>query len=73
MALSFGFVDGDYSRSSVSVLGRNSAASRVREMSVVGGTRVFRLARGYAVAETYWLNVLTGDAIVHYNVTVVHY
>ncbi|CAI0445168.1 unnamed protein product [Linum tenue] len=60
MALSFGFVDGDYSRSSVSVLGRNSAG-------------VFRLARGYAVAETYWLNVLTGDAIVHYNVTVVHY
>ncbi|MBA0649494.1 hypothetical protein Goklo_017052 [Gossypium klotzschianum] len=43
----------------------------VREMPIVGGTGVFRLARGYAVAKTHWYNEV-GDAIVAYNVTIVH-
>ncbi|KAG5239087.1 disease resistance-responsive family protein [Salix suchowensis] len=40
--------------------------------AIVGGTGLFRFARGYAIAQTYWLDVTTGDAIVGYNVTVAH-
>lgn len=72
MALNFGFVDGIYNGSSISLLGKNPALHPVREMAIVGGTGIFRLARGYAIAQTHWFNTTTGDAIVRYNVTVVH-
>lgn len=72
MAFNFGFVDGMYNGSSISILGLNSALNPVREMAVVGGTGIFRLARGYAVAQTHWFDIATGDAIVGYNVTIVH-
>lgn len=68
MSMSFSFTDG----SSISILGKNSAMNPVREMPVVGGTGKFRLARGYALAHTHWFNPATGDAIVAYNVTVIH-
>ncbi|KAL4280368.1 hypothetical protein GQ457_03G002050 [Hibiscus cannabinus] len=71
MAMSFCFTDGIYNGSSISVLGKNSAMSPVREMPIVGGTGLFRLARGFALAKTHWFNEL-GDAIVGYNVTIVH-
>ncbi|GLT42901.1 hypothetical protein SLA2020_168780 [Shorea laevis] len=72
MAMSFSFTDGIYNGSSISILGKNQALNMVREMPIVGGTGLFRLARGYALAHTYWLDITTGDAIVGYNVTVVH-
>ncbi|KAJ8433958.1 hypothetical protein Cgig2_001887 [Carnegiea gigantea] len=72
MVMSYTFTDGEYKGSSLSILGRNSAMHPVREMAVVGGTGVFRMARGYAQARTHWYNPKTGDAIVGYNVTVVH-
>jgi hypothetical protein len=72
MALNFGFVDGIYNGSSISLLGKNPASHPVREMAIVGGTGIFRLARGYAIAHTHWFNATSGDAIVRYNVTVVH-
>lgn len=72
MAMSFSFTDGPYNGSSISLLGKNSAMNPVREMPIVGGTGLFRMARGYAVAHTHWMDPTTGDAIVGYNVTVVH-
>lgn len=72
MAMSFGFTEGPYNGSSISIFGKNSALNLVREMPIVGGTGLFRLARGYAVAKTHWFDSTTGDAIVGYNVTVVH-
>ncbi|GMY05496.1 dirigent protein 23-like [Fagus crenata] len=72
MAMNFGFIDGIYNGSSFSLLGKNSAMHPVREMAIVGGTGLFRLARGYAIAQTHWMDLITGDAIVGYNVTVVH-
>ncbi|XP_024168062.1 dirigent protein 23 [Rosa chinensis] len=71
MAMSFAFTDGPYSGSSISIFGKNPALNPVRELPVVGGTGVFRLARGYAIAHTHWFD-LSGDAIVGYNVTVIH-
>lgn len=72
MAMNYGFTDGIYNGSSISILGKNSAMNLVREMPVVAGTGVFRLARGYAIAKTHWVDLTSGDAIVGYNVTVYH-
>ncbi|KAL9231834.1 hypothetical protein vseg_007004 [Gypsophila vaccaria] len=72
MALSYTFSDGPYNGSSISLMGRNSIMQTVREMPIVGGTGLFRMGRGYALAQTYWFDRKSGDAIVGYNVTIVH-
>ncbi|KAF5951554.1 hypothetical protein HYC85_009498 [Camellia sinensis] len=69
--MNFGFLDRIYNSCSISLDGLDSALVPVREIAVVGGTGVFRFARGYAIAKTYSVNFTTGDAIVGYNVTVV--
>ncbi|XP_045823060.1 dirigent protein 23 [Trifolium pratense] len=72
MSLSYVFVDGPYNGSTFTLVGKNSAANPVREMPIVGGTGLFRMARGYAIAKTHWVDLTTGDAIVGYNVTLIH-
>lgn len=72
MALSYVFTDGMYNGSSFSLLSINQVMNPVREMAIVGGTGLFRMARGYAMATTYWANAV-GDAIVGYNVTLATY
>ncbi|CAI0402723.1 unnamed protein product [Linum tenue] len=62
MVLNFAFTEG-----------RNNVFSGVREMPVVGGSGLFRFARGYARATTHEVNFNTGDAVVKYNVYVFHY
>ncbi|MBA0625008.1 hypothetical protein Godav_010267 [Gossypium davidsonii] len=52
MVLNFAFTEGKYNGSTLSVLARNEAFSTMREMPIVGGTGVFRFARGYAQART---------------------
>ncbi|XP_052173481.1 dirigent protein 22-like [Diospyros lotus] len=73
MAYNFAFTEGKYNGSALSVLGRNTVFSAVREMPVVGGSGLFRFARGYAQARTRWFNLTSGDAVVEYNVYVFHY
>ncbi|KZV29184.1 dirigent protein 23-like [Dorcoceras hygrometricum] len=73
MVLNYGFTDGIYDGSSFSLLSINRAMESVREMSIVGGTGLFRLARGYAIAQTYKFDAMTGDAVVGYNVTIATY
>ncbi|OMO75879.1 Plant disease resistance response protein [Corchorus olitorius] len=72
MVMNFAFSEGIYNGSSLSMLGRNPVFHTIREMPIVGGSGVFRFARGYALAKTVWFNK-NGDAVVQYNVTVVHY
>ncbi|XP_062115021.1 dirigent protein 23-like [Humulus lupulus] len=62
--------DGPYNRSTFSVVGRNPVMNDVREMPVVGGTGMFRLARGYCFAKTHSTDQM--DAIIGYNVTLLH-
>ncbi|KAF0902526.1 hypothetical protein E2562_017924 [Oryza meyeriana var. granulata] len=71
-AMNLVFTDGTYNGSVVTVLGRNCPLDDVREMPVIGGTGTFRFARGYAQARTHTLDIKTGDAIVEYNVYVMH-
>ncbi|KAJ6937093.1 hypothetical protein NC652_011687 [Populus alba x Populus x berolinensis] len=69
MAMDFAFTDGIYNGSCISLLGKNSAVNPAREMPIVAGTGLFRLASGYAIAQTYRLDVTTGDAIVGHQYT----
>ncbi|XVF75960.1 hypothetical protein PTKIN_Ptkin13bG0229100 [Pterospermum kingtungense] len=73
MVYTFAFMEGKYNGSSLSVLGRNSVFSSVRELPIVGGSGVFRLARGYVEAKTHTYDAKTGNAVVEYNVYVFHY
>ncbi|KAK6159569.1 hypothetical protein DH2020_006883 [Rehmannia glutinosa] len=73
MTLNFVFTEGEYNGSTLSVLGHNPVFREYREMPIVGGSGVFRLARGVATAKTVWFNVTSGDAVVEYNVMVLHY
>ncbi|PKU70537.1 dirigent protein 22-like [Dendrobium catenatum] len=73
MTMNLAFMAGEFNGSVLSVLGRNQPLHPVREMPIVGGSGLFRFARGYALARTHWLNVTNGDAIVEYDVYVMHY
>nr|GEX96681.1 dirigent protein 22-like [Tanacetum cinerariifolium] len=73
MALNFVFSEGKYNGSTFSLLARNPVLSNPREMSIVGGSGLFRFARGYVLAKTYFLDATTGDAIVEYDAYVLHY
>ena len=73
MAMNFAFMEEKYNGSTITVLGRNTVFSKVREMPVIGGSGLFRFARGYVQAKTYKVNSTTRDAIVEYNVYVLHY
>jgi hypothetical protein len=72
MVINYEFAVGKYNGSSISVLGRNPVLHDVREFSVVGGSGLFRLARGYALAHTITYDSKTGDSTVEYNVYVMH-
>lgn len=72
MAMTLVFSSGEYNGSTLSVVGINAVFHNVRELPIVGGTGLFRLARGYALAHTYFYDQATGNAIVGYNVTVFH-
>ncbi|KAJ4916441.1 Dirigent protein 2 [Raphanus sativus] len=70
MVFNLVFTEGEFNGSTVSMYGRNPIFSKVREFPIIGGTGAFRLARGYAQADTYSISGL--DAVVEYNVFVSH-
>ena len=70
--MNFAFVEGRFNGSALSILGRNRVLDPVREMPVIGGSGIFRFVRGYALARTITYNQKTGDAVVEYNVFVMH-
>ncbi|KAH7847652.1 hypothetical protein Vadar_028565 [Vaccinium darrowii] len=69
----FVFTTEKYNGSTLSVLGWNPVLDTYREISIIGESSVFRLARGTATCKTTWLNLTTGDAVVEYNVVALHY
>lgn len=73
MAVNYVFVEGKYNGSTLSVMGRTASPSKVREMPIVGGSGVFRYARGYVESRTNILNLTTGDSVIEYNFYVLHY
>ncbi|ERN13405.1 dirigent protein 11 [Amborella trichopoda] len=71
-AVNFVFIDGKFNGSTLSVMGRNPILYKERELWIIGGSGAFRLARGYALKQTYSFDTTTLNAVVHYNVTVIH-
>ncbi|KAI4371292.1 hypothetical protein MLD38_019547 [Melastoma candidum] len=68
MEVTFVFTEGKYNGSTLVILGRNQATMKVRELPIVGGTGIFRFARGYALTRTYSpFDPKTGTAIHEYN------
>ncbi|KAK1411999.1 hypothetical protein QVD17_32906 [Tagetes erecta] len=73
MAMNFVFFTGKYNGSTLTVLGRNPVFEKAREMPVIGGTGLFRFARGYVQISTHTFDNKTGNAVVEYNVHVLHF
>ncbi|KAK4437653.1 Dirigent protein 23 [Sesamum alatum] len=73
MTLNLVFTSGEYNGSTLSVVGYNPINHEYREMPIVGGSGVFRLARGVATARTAKFHRRSGNAVVEYNVMVLHY
>nr|DAD42145.1 TPA_asm: hypothetical protein HUJ06_000375 [Nelumbo nucifera] len=73
LAFNFVFSEGKYNGSTLSVLGREPVGPKVRELPVIGGSGIFRFARGYALVKTQALDLKTGDAVLEYDVFVIHY
>ncbi|XP_061375847.1 dirigent protein 22-like [Gastrolobium bilobum] len=73
MAMNFVLFEGRYNGSSITIVGRNSVYNTVREMPVIGGSGVFRFAKGYAEARTHFFDPKTLNTVVEYNVYVSHY
>nr|CAB3491089.1 unnamed protein product [Digitaria exilis] len=70
MAMNFVFIEGPYKGGSIAIFGPNFIEREVREMSIIGGTGVFRYARGYVQARSVWLNPSTADATIKYDIFV---
>ncbi|OAY52367.1 dirigent protein 4 [Manihot esculenta] len=68
-----GFTEGEFNGSSFSLFSRNPVEDTERELAVVGGRGKFRSAEGFALLKTYYFNLTTGDAVVEYDVTLIHY
>ncbi|XP_030445084.1 dirigent protein 22-like [Syzygium oleosum] len=67
------FVEGAYNGSTLSVLGQDPILKNPRELAIVGGTGIFRFARGYIQLRTYTNNPRTNNAIVKYDAYALHY
>ncbi|OVA17034.1 Plant disease resistance response protein [Macleaya cordata] len=69
MAISLVFTGDDkFNGSTLSVLTRNAVTHTEREFSIVGGTGLFRFARGFIEAKTYSTNAAAGNSIIEYSV-----
>ncbi|WCJ42170.1 Disease resistance-responsive (dirigent-like protein) family protein [Euphorbia peplus] len=69
----FAFTTGEFNGSSFSVFSRNPVMEADREVAVVGGRGKFRFARGFAKVKSSYFNATNGDAVLDYDVTLIHY
>ncbi|KAE9447359.1 hypothetical protein C3L33_20740, partial [Rhododendron williamsianum] len=69
----FVFTSGKYNGSTLSVSAQDPILHTYREMPIVGGSGVFRLARGIATAQTYSVNTTSSNAVIEFHVIVIHY
>ncbi|KZV15627.1 hypothetical protein F511_39642 [Dorcoceras hygrometricum] len=71
--MNFVFTNGKYNGSTLSMFGRNPlSAAGARELSIIGGTGAFHLARGIATVRTYLDFDATGYGIFNYTLYVIY-
>nr|WCZ54762.1 dirigent protein 8 [Phryma leptostachya subsp. asiatica] len=64
--------DNCYKGSTITILGRNPIFEKNREMPIVGGTGVFRMARGIAISNTHYFDVETNYGVLNYTLYITH-
>ncbi|KAK2440151.1 Disease resistance-responsive (dirigent protein) family protein [Trifolium repens] len=72
MLINLVFTEGKYAGSTLSMFGTNAITKQNRETSIVGGTGVFRFARGFAIANSVNSISTPDHYVVEYNVTISH-
>ncbi|XP_073274918.1 dirigent protein 22-like [Primulina huaijiensis] len=70
MNWNFVFTAGEYKGSTLSILGRKSNSGKYHELPVVGGTGIFRMARGYCISDTYSFDLSSKYGVYQYTVYV---
>ncbi|XP_073128396.1 dirigent protein 22-like [Henckelia pumila] len=71
MYLNFVFTSGQYNGSTtITILGRNEIMNAQRELPVVGGTGIFRMACRYAITNTYSYDPYTNYGVLEYTLYV---
>nr|GMC88268.1 dirigent protein 22-like [Ipomoea batatas] len=73
VVISVVFTGGEFSGSTLQIQGASPQLEKVREVAVVGGTGIFRFARGYATFETVHFNLENHHVVIQFNATVQHY
>ncbi|KAL2460043.1 Dirigent protein 11 [Abeliophyllum distichum] len=66
MNINFVFSTGKYNGSTLCILGRNPILEMDRELPIVGGTGVFRMARGYSISNTYSYDPIQDYGVLEY-------
>ncbi|XP_051146227.1 dirigent protein 22-like [Andrographis paniculata] len=70
LSMNFVFTLGKFKGSTLSVLGWLSVNQKKRELPVLGGTGVFRMARGYIISNTYSFDPIKNYGILEYTIYV---
>ncbi|XP_057796769.1 dirigent protein 22-like [Salvia miltiorrhiza] len=73
VVMSIVFINGEYKGSTLEIQGSYAQFERLNEAAVVGGTGIFRLARGYATYEVLSYDSVSGYSVTQSNMTVLHY
>lgn len=73
MLISIVFVNGKYKGSTLEIQGSYEHFKAGTETAIVGGTGIFRLARGHATFETPYADITRGYAFTISNMTILHY
>ncbi|KAL0434006.1 UNVERIFIED_CONTAM: Dirigent protein 21 [Sesamum latifolium] len=69
----FVFTNKAYNESTLAVLGSTPMLQKYRELPIVGGTGVLRLARGLISYQAYAYNSTSGDGTIEVDMVVLHY
>ncbi|KAL1551213.1 dirigent protein 22-like [Salvia divinorum] len=73
MNINLVFMTGPYNGSTLCIAGSNPIERADRELPVVGGTGLFRMARGFSVSNTYSYDPVKDFGILEYTVHVSYF
>ena len=73
LLVSLVFTNKEYNGSTLEIQGADMFYQKYREVSVISGSWIYRLAHGYAILQTVYYDVPKGNAIIRWNLTVFHY